>query len=122
MTLGRQHLNGQQWLGHAADLDIEYLSAANVLIFPESHELIIAGESVHCSRKQFRFLLLLISNFCRTVTRERLLDAKKMPLRRREQNLLKVQMFHLRRLLKQHGAQLEIRNVPGRGYQARPQV
>ena len=38
----------------------------------------------------------------------------------REQNCLKVAIFSLRRMLRAHQAQIEIRNVYGIGYQAQP--
>lgn len=109
----------QEWLDYAAASKFRFYSGANVTIYPDSHELFISGKSVHCSRTHFRILSLLLENFCKTVLYEKLLGTER-PLNGREQNVLKVQMFYLRRLLDGHGSQLEIRNVYGTGYQARP--
>ncbi|MDQ6824604.1 MAG: winged helix-turn-helix domain-containing protein [Candidatus Eremiobacteraeota bacterium] len=111
-----------QWLDYAAALNFEFLSGANVTIYPDSHELFVSGTSVRCSRTHFRLMHKLISNFCKTVRYENLLGIEDRELQPREQNLLKVQMFYLRRLLDRHGAQLEIRNIYGTGYQARPRA
>jgi len=113
-------MKNPQWLDYAAALNFEFVSGANVTIYPDSHELFIAGKSVRCSRTHFKLLRMLIGNFCRTVRYELLLGVEDRALQQREQNLLKVQMFYLRRLLDNHGAQLEIRNIYGTGYQARP--
>ena len=115
-------MKSPQWLDYAVALGFEYVSGGNVTVYPESHELFIGGASVRCSRTHFKLLYLLLSNFCRTVRYERLLEVDDRALRPREQNLLKVQMFYLRRLLQRHGAQVEIRNIYGTGYQARPQA
>jgi DNA-binding response OmpR family regulator len=107
------------WADYAATLGLGFLSGANVSVYPESDELRVAGRSVRCTRTQFRYLVTLLRNFCRTVAHEQLAGAggRVTP---REQNTMKVQMFYLRRLLASHGAQLEIRTVHGAGYQARP--
>jgi len=113
-------MRSPQWLDYAAALGFEYVSGANVTVYPDSHEIFIGGENVRCSRTHFRLLHLLISNFCKTVRYERLLGIDERSPHPREQNLLKVQMFYLRRVLREHGAQIEIRNIYGTGYQARP--
>ncbi|MBC5806444.1 MAG: hypothetical protein DLM53_11690 [Candidatus Eremiobacter antarcticus] len=97
-----------------------FVSGANVTVYPESHELLIAGKSVHCTPALFRLLTVLLKNYCATVSYNSLLDVGDRPLLAREQNLLKVQISYLRRLLKNSRAQLEIKNVYDTGYQARP--
>jgi DNA-binding response OmpR family regulator len=113
-------MKNQRWLEHAEASHFPYLSGADVTIYPESHELFIDGKNVRCSRTHFRFLTALLIDFCKTVPYHRLLGVKERLLSAREQNLLKVQMFYLRRLLRKRRAQLEIRNIYGTGYQARP--
>ncbi len=113
-------MKSPKWIDYAATLNFEFVSGANVTVYPESHELFIAGKSVRCSRTHFRLLHMLIANFCKTVRYEHLLSVEDRALLPREQNLLKVQMFYLRRMLDKHGSQLEIRNIYGTGYQARP--
>jgi DNA-binding response OmpR family regulator len=113
-------MKNPRWIDYAAALNFEFVSGANVTIYPESHELYISGKSVRCSRTHFKLMHRLIANFCKTVRYEHLLGVDDRALEPREQNLLKVQMFYLRRLLDKHGSQLEIRNIYGTGYQARP--
>ncbi len=113
-------IKGQLWLAQAMLSNFPFVSGANVTVYPESHELLIAGKSVHCTPALFRLLTVLLKNYCATVSYNRLLDVQDRPLNAREQNLLKVQISYLRRLLKNNRAQLEIKNVYDTGYQARP--
>jgi DNA-binding response OmpR family regulator len=108
------------WLDYAAASKFPYVSGANVTVYPESHELFIAGKSVRCSRALLRLLTLLLLNFCRTVPYEQLMLTKSRRLNARRHNIMRVQVSDLRRLLRSHRAQLEIRNIYGAGYQARP--
>lgn len=116
----KMSMSSESW--PVADVVSGYQSVegAGVTLYPQSQETFIAGRSIRCSRTHFRYLIALLANFCRTVPYERLLGNGGRELTAAEQNVLKVQMFHLRRLLEQHGAEIEIRNVYGRGYQARP--
>jgi DNA-binding response OmpR family regulator len=108
------------WLDYAVASRFPYINAANVTIYPASHRLYIAGKAVHCTRTHLRLLSLLIAGFCVTVPYERLQDVRGRALTARQHNLLKVQVCHLRRLLDEHACGLEIRNIYGIGYQARP--
>jgi DNA-binding response OmpR family regulator len=108
------------WLGHAMSSNFPCLQGGNVAVFPESNEVFIFGRNVHVTRTHLKFLTALLSNFCKTVSYERIMHVEGRQLTHAEQNLLKVQMFHLRRVLKRHKAGLEIRNVYGQGYQIRP--
>ena len=96
------------------------LQGGNVVVYPESLEVFVSSRNVRVTRTHLKFLTALLSNFCKTVSYERIMDVEGRPLTRAEQNLLKVQMFHLRRVLQRHNAGLEIRNVYGQGYQIRP--
>ena len=113
-------MESRRWLEQAVAANFPTVSAANVTIYPRSHELFISGRNVRCTRSQLRVLRLLLSNFCTTVQYERLMGVKNRAVSVREQNCLKVTLFSLRRLLRAHQAQVEIRNVYGTGYQARP--
>ena len=109
-------MESRRWLDYAHDGGFTCTSAANVRIYPESHELTIGGMHVHCTHSQFCLLSTLLENFCRTVSYERLGFGK----RQASANLLAVQICYLRRLLRVNRAELVIRNVYGKGYQARP--
>ncbi len=113
-------MKSESWLDYATTAHFSCLSAANVVLYPDSHEVFISGRSVHLSRAHFRMLAALLADFCKTVPYDRILDTHGRPLTPAEQNLLKVQMFHLRKILRRREAQLEVRNVYGQGYQARP--
>jgi DNA-binding response OmpR family regulator len=113
-------MKSESWLAYAMTCNFPSLSGGSVILYPESHEAFFAGKNVHLSRTHFRFLTALLSNFCQTVPYCRLIHVEDRILTQGEQNLLKVQMFHLRKLLKRYDAGLEIRNVYGRGYQIRP--
>jgi DNA-binding response OmpR family regulator len=113
-------MENRLWMDVANGQNFPYISRANVAVYPESHELCVAGRSVRCTRAHLRMLTLLLSNFCKTVTCEELLGVRARALNAREHNILKVQVHYLRRMLKGHRAQMEIRNIHGVGYQARP--
>lgn len=113
-------MKSETWLEYAATSKFPRLCGGSVLLYPESHEVFISGRNVHVSRTHFRFLAALLADFCKTVPYARIMGIGDRPLTQTEQNLLKVQMFHLRKLLKRHDSGLEIRNVYGQGYQARP--
>lgn len=113
-------MKSESWLDYAETAHFPCLTGGNVVLYPESHELFISGRSVHLSRAHFRMLAALLSEFCRTVSYYRILGTEQRPLTHAEQNLLKVQMFHLRKILRRKEAHLEVRNVYGQGYQARP--
>jgi DNA-binding response OmpR family regulator len=108
------------WLDFAVASRFPHIYAADVTIYPASHRLYIAGSAVHCTRTHLRLLSLLVSSFCVTVPYERLMNVRGRALRAPEHNLLKVQMCHLRKLLEEHDSALQIRNIYGTGYQARP--
>jgi DNA-binding response OmpR family regulator len=112
-------MRSESWLDHATTSQFPRLNAGNVVVYPESHEVFISGRSTHVSRTHWRILSALLSEFCKTVPFSRLLGTRGR-LTPAEHNLLKVQMFHLRKLLRNRGAQIEIRNVYGQGYQVRP--
>jgi DNA-binding response OmpR family regulator len=113
-------MESRRWLEYAVAAQFPAISAANVTIYPESHELFISDKNVRCSRSQLRLLAILLSNFCKTVPFERLLSANGRRISAREQNVLQVNVCNLRRMLQAHGGQLEIKNVYGTGYQAQP--
>jgi DNA-binding response OmpR family regulator len=113
-------MNALTWVDYAQTLSLSALKAANVTVYPESHELFIGERSVPCSFTLFYFLELLLSNFCKTVSHERLMRSPKCMLSSCERNRLRVQICYLKKLLRVHGAQLEIRTVRQLGYQARP--
>jgi DNA-binding response OmpR family regulator len=113
-------MKSESWLAYAMTSNFPCLSGGRVMLYPESHEAFFASKNVHLSRTHLRFLTVLLSHFCKTVPYSRLMHVEDRPLTQGEQNLLKVQMFHLRKLLKRYDAGLEIRNVYGRGYQIRP--
>lgn len=113
-------IDSDSWLKHACEANFPALEAGGVTLYPESHEVFILGRNVQCSQTHLRYLAALLSDFCKTVTYEEMMATGGRPLTRGQLNLLKVQVCHLRALLREHGAQLEIRNVYGRGYQARP--
>jgi DNA-binding response OmpR family regulator len=113
-------MKSESWLAYAMTSNFPCLSGGRVMLYPESHEAFFAGRNMHLSRTHFQFLTALLSNFCKTVPYSRLMHVEDRTLTHSEQNLLKVQMFHLRKLLSRHEAGLEIRNVYGRGYQIRP--
>lgn len=110
----------QTWIDYARTYGLSPVRIGNVTIYSESHELFIGERYVPCALTSFYLLELLLSNVCKTVPRERLLGSRRIPLSSRELNRLRVQMFNLKRLLRIHGAQLEIRTVRRFGYQARP--
>jgi DNA-binding response OmpR family regulator len=113
-------MESRRWLAFAVAAQFPAISAANVTIYPESHELFISDRNVRCTRSQLRLLAILLSNFCKTVPFERLLSANGRRISAREQNVLQVNVCNLRRMLQAHGGQLEIKNVYGTGYQAQP--
>jgi DNA-binding response OmpR family regulator len=113
-------MKSESWLDYATASNFPCLTGGNVVLYFESHEVFISGRSVHLSRAHFRMLAVLLSEFCKTVSYYRILGTEPRPLTRAEQNLLKVQMFHLRKILRRREAHLEVRNVYGQGYQARP--
>ncbi len=113
-------IDGDLWLQYASASNFTSLEAGELTLYPESHEVFIAQENVRCSRTQFRLLAKLLSEFCKTVSYEQMMETQGRPLSASEHNLLKVEVCNLRRLLRKHGARLEIRNVYGQGYQARP--
>jgi DNA-binding response OmpR family regulator len=113
-------MESRRWLEHAVAANFPTISAANVVIFPQSHELFIADRNVRCTRAELRVLSQLLLNFCTTVSYEQLLNTKTRAVRERELNSLKVTIFGLRKTLRAYGAQVEIRNVYGTGYQAQP--
>jgi DNA-binding response OmpR family regulator len=113
-------MSALKWVDYAQTLSLSSLTVGNVTIYPESHELLIGERSVPCALTLFYFLELLMSNVCKTVSRERLIRSAHMPLSACELNRLRVQMCYLKRLLRANGAQLEIRTVRQLGYQARP--
>jgi DNA-binding response OmpR family regulator len=113
-------MKSESWLDYAVSSKFPCLSGGNVVLYPQSHEIFIAGKNVRLSRTHFRFMTVLLSNFCKTVPCHRLIDTVEKELTAAEHNLVKVQMFHLRRVLKYQNAGLEIRNVYGHGYQIRP--
>ncbi len=113
-------MKSETWLEYAATSKFPCLSGGSVTLYPESHEVFVSGRNVHVSRTHFRFLAALLADFCKTVPYARIMHVDGRQLIQTEQNLLKVQMFHLRKLLKRYDAGLEIRNVYGQGYQARP--
>jgi DNA-binding response OmpR family regulator len=108
------------WVDYAQTFGLSSLTAGNVTIYPESHQLFIGERSVPCALTLFYFLELLLSNVCKTVSRERLIRSSNVRLSSCELNRLRVQMCYLKRLLRIHGAQLEIRTVRQLGYQVRP--
>lgn len=113
-------MKSDTWLEYAATSNFPCLSGGGVTLYPESHEVFVYGRNVHLSRTHFRFLAALLSDFCKTVPYARIMDIHDRPLTQAEQNLLKVQMFHLRKLLRRCDSHVEIRSVYGQGYQARP--
>jgi DNA-binding response OmpR family regulator len=113
-------MESRRWLEHAVAANFPTVSAANVTIYPRSHELFISGRNVRCTRSQLRMLAALLSNFCKTVRCERLMSIKGRTINVREQNSLKVAIFSLRAKLRTHHAGIDIRNVYGTGYQAQP--
>lgn len=113
-------MKSESWLDYATTSNFPCLMGGNVVLYPESHEVYISGRSVHLSRAHFRMLAALLSDFCKTVSYYQILGTEPRTLTHAEQNLLKVQMFHLRKILRRREAQLEVRNVYGQGYQARP--
>jgi DNA-binding response OmpR family regulator len=113
--------DGDSWLQYASAGNFESIEAADVILYPQSHEVFIARKNVPCGQAHFHLLTILLSAFCKTVPYERMMpDREPRPLTPNELNLLKVQVCRLRRLLREHGARIDIRNVYGRGYQARP--
>lgn len=110
----------QTRIDYAQTFGLSSVRIGNVTLYPESHELFIGESYVPCALTSFYLLELLLSNICKTIPRERLLGLRRIPLSSRELNRLRVQMFNLKRLLRIHGAQLEIRTVRRFGYQARP--
>jgi DNA-binding response OmpR family regulator len=115
-------MKSSAFLEYASAAQFQALHAAGVTLFPESDEVFVGSRNVRCNRTQFRLLSALLEDFCRTVSYERLMHTNGRPLSANEQNVLKVQLCHLRRLLRLHGAAIEIRNIYGYGYQARPQI
>jgi DNA-binding winged helix-turn-helix (wHTH) protein len=115
-------MESRRWLEHAVAANFPTVTAANVTVYPQSHELFISGRNVRCTRSQLRVLAALLSNFCTTVRYERLMRIKGRTINVREQNSLKVTIFSLRTMLRTNKAQVEIRNVYGTGYQAQPTV
>jgi DNA-binding response OmpR family regulator len=113
-------MKSEAWLDYATTSHFPSLAGGNLVLFPESNEAFVAGRNIHVSRTHFRILSVLLSDFCKTVSYQRIMGVDGRPLTPAEQNLLKVQMFHLRKLLKRCDAHVEIRNVYGQGYQARP--
>jgi len=113
-------MGSESWLNHATASQFPSLNGGNVVLYPDSHEVFISGRSTHMSRTHFGILSALLSEFCKTVPYSRILGTRGRALTPAEQNLLKVQMFHLRKLLRKRGARIEIRNVYGQGYQVRP--
>ena len=113
-------MESRRWLEHAVAANFPTIAAANVTIYPRSHELFISDRNVRCTRAQLRALSRLLLHFCTTVSYEELLTTKTRAVGPREQNSLKVTIFGLRRILRAYGAHIEIRNVYGTGYQAQP--
>ena len=108
------------WRNYAQSLGLSSLRACDVTIYPASHQLFIAEKNVPCTLTHLHFLEMLLSNLCKTVTRQQLMGAGDRPLLSYELNRLRVQMCSLKRLLRVHGAQIEVRTVYDFGYQARP--
>jgi len=113
-------MESRRWLKHAVAANFPTVTAANVTVYPQSHELFISGRNVRCTRSQLRVLSALLSNFCKTISYERLMCIRGRAINTREQNSLKVTIFSLRRILRAHQALIDIRNVYGTGYQAQP--
>lgn len=113
-------MKSESWLEYAANSNFPRLSGGSVTLYPESHEVFISGQNVHLSKTHLRYLAVLLAQFCKTVSYVRIMDIEDRRLTQLEQNLLKVQMFNLRKLLKRYDSGLEIRNVYGQGYQVRP--
>jgi|GEM_PF-1495711 len=113
-------MESRRWLEQAIAANFPTVSAANVTIYPRSHELFISGRNVRCTRSQLRVLSTLVSSFCTTVRYERLMGIKGRRINVREQNCLKVAIFSLRKMLRANKAHVEIKNVYGTGYQAQP--
>jgi DNA-binding response OmpR family regulator len=113
-------MNAASWLDYAQTVKLSTLKAGNVTVYPESNELFIGERNVSCSLTLFCFLEVLLSNLCKTVSHEQLVRSPKPTLSSCEHNRLRVQICYLKRLLRVHGAQLEIRTVRQIGYQARP--
>jgi DNA-binding response OmpR family regulator len=113
-------MKSEAWLDYAATSNFPHLTGGSVMLYPESHEVFISGRNVRVSRTHFRFLTIMLSYFCKTVSYQLIMGIGDRSLTQAEQNLLKVQVFYLRRVLQRHDAHLEIRNVYGQGYQLRP--
>ena len=107
-----------RWLDYAVASRFRQVSAADVTVYPDSHELFIAGRNARCPRAQLQLLTILLAHFCQTVSYHELSSANGQG--DLSHNLLHVHLCYLRRLLRTHRAQLEIRNIYGTGYQARP--
>lgn len=115
-------MQSSAFLEYAYASKFQMLRAADVMLYPESHEVFVRDHNVQCNRMQFRLLSVLLRDFCRTVPYERLVQTGGRSLTPSEKNVLKVQLCLVRRLLRRHGAALEIRNIYGYGYQARPRL
>ncbi|HXW51807.1 MAG TPA: winged helix-turn-helix domain-containing protein [Candidatus Acidoferrales bacterium] len=113
-------MESSAFLAYAAESNFPVVRAAGVTLYPQSHEVFIGAHNVRCNRTQFRVLSALLGEFCRTVPYAQLMSTQSTTLAPNEQNLLKVEICHLRRLLRRHRAGIEIRNIYGQGYQARP--
>lgn len=115
-------MKSSAFLEYASASNFPALRVAGVTLYPESDEVFVGEHNVRCNRTQFGLLSALLADYCRTVPYERLMRTGSRRLTANEQNVLKVQLCHVRRLLRRHGAAIEIRNIYGQGYQARPQL
>ena len=59
-------MESRRWLEQAIAANFPTVSAANVTIYPRSHELFISGRNVRCTRSELRVLSMLVSSFCTT--------------------------------------------------------
>ena len=69
-------IDGDLWLQYASASNFTSLEAGELTLYPESHEVFIAQENVRCSRTQFRLLAKLLSEFCKTVSYEQMMETQ----------------------------------------------